>query len=241
MKQRNLFILFISLLLLGAGCTKESLEIRQTRTGPSFYVTGEIRDIGHVDFQPFHIELGEEIMIFDSTSQEESGYTIFWENLIEETPQGFSILTGAYGNEMVGEFLFALQFWPEALTTYRRPTEAEVEAFFQPGRSFPFGGEVDVYLRLPIENPLMVWASRASYLYTPSGRLTIEEMEDLEYQLTGWPRKLVRGKRIRCTFEGDLGRYDVQQDLNDGVPGFAGTDVAVPIRNGEAVFFVEYQ
>ena len=109
---------------------------------------------------------------------------------------------------------------------------------FKPGRVFPFGegpGRVDLSFAHQPPDFFEDERSKATYLAKPTGELTITQVEDYSYMPPG--RERVQGLLIHCTFEGQLGQYDLLGTfLNEDFT----TEVAVEVRNGAAVFFLPY-
>jgi hypothetical protein len=100
---------------------------------------------------------------------------------------------------------------------------------------------VDLLLHLPIGGPYDGRPSRPSYLANPEGALIITAIEDYNYPSRTLNGLRSYGKLIRCTFAGQLGRYDSLADQADGDPNFFQPDEVVELQNGEAVFYVEYE
>ncbi|WP_156825779.1 hypothetical protein [Lewinella cohaerens] len=208
------------------------------------FLKGEIREPGESTFSSFLISL-------DYIS-EANGY-LFWQQGVTERPFSrdpfgtffTTLIMSAYASdEGARDAYYGFQFWPEEATPNQPMTKALVEEFFALGNNFSFGegaGKVDVSLRLPIGGPYEeLQVSKSSFLNTPIGQLTIIEMEDYSYtEKKSVTEEIITGKLIRCTLEGQIGRYDRSVDSSDGMPWFE-TDEVVEIANAECVFFVEY-
>lgn len=197
-------------------------------------ITGEIREPEQSTFSPFSVSLG--------WFNESEGF-VFWQGDISEGELGTTLIMGAYGDLSLRP-MFGFQFWSADLPSDRDWTKEEVEILFAPGTSFPFGegpGKVDFSLRLPIGGPFAeLEPSKSSFLAAPEGTLIVIDTEDYNFtDHSGIPVINVKGKLIRCTIEGQVGRYDKFDDQADGMPWFE-TNEVVEIANGEVVFYVEY-
>jgi hypothetical protein len=96
---------------------------------------------------------------------------------------------------------------------------------------------VNALLRLPIGNPAFLLPSQTVFLYEPYGELNIKKIEEYTMQYRSSPEEVLRGKRITCVFEGGIGIYKPQPSVD----AVSYTDVAIDLRNGEAVFFIPYK
>ena len=199
------------------------------------YAAGVIREEGQSEFSNFRIDVGD---VAGSLSY------IFWLGDISQGTLGTTYILGAYPSELINSRpLFGLQFWSESLPDDRSWTKLELENFFSPGNSFSFGrgfGKVELLLQIPLEGPYFNKASRPSYLENPQGTLTIIELTDYDYETYYPVNGHSYGKLVRCTFSGQLGKYDHLADQADGDPDVFITDEVVELRNGEALFYVEY-
>jgi len=244
---RILFLLSASSLFWN--CEKKTIFVTEQSAEPITYVSGEVKDVDTTGYKSFYFQSGDQY--------EYSPYTgidrpiIAWLSLPLPDPFGSSIVTGAhYINFASSDPIFGLQFWPQSLEGDRQPTHQELESLFEEGKTFPFGkgqGKVDIWLMLPLAKPTTFppVASRAYYLDEPTGDLTIEAIEDYQFESSdNSVGRIVTGKLVRCTFEGEIGRYDRDQHIEQGLEGGNtvpfNTEVSVPVR-GEARFFVEYE
>ncbi|MCB0635616.1 MAG: hypothetical protein KDC54_03310 [Lewinella sp.] len=228
-----------AMLIFALACEQqEPLQPIRLQGAVDLFLQGEIREPEQGAFSPFQVTLGR--------FNEEEGH-VFWNGSFSAGALGTTLIMGAYGDQYWVRPLFGFQFWPVHIPDGREMTREEVEAFFAPGTTFAFGqgeGKVDFALRLPVGGPFPdIEASRASFLENPGGQLTIVSLEDYTYQEL-WPlgKRTVSGKLIRCTLEGQIGRYDREAAEVDTIPwpGFL-TDEVVEIINGECVFFVKYR
>jgi len=247
--KTTLYPFFLTLfLLLCWSCQQETIAEIEQADNTAVFVSGEAMDQDTNAFEAFHYEVGK--LYENSPFNDIDPPTIHWFSLPLEDDSGPSILTGAlyntYGNS---DPLFALQFWIEGLSSDRQPTESEVLSTFEPGTAFPFGkgaGQVDLWLLLPLSgtSSFPFVASRAYYLENPEGELQIISLEDYRWEAENDNQGVRTGKLIRCTFEGEIGRYDHDRHISLGLTDFDivpfTTDIAIPVR-GEARFFLEYE
>lgn len=237
----NLF-LFFTVFFISSCEQGEIATIILEEEQVDIFLKGQISEPEDSDFSDFSISLG--------LINETDGY-LFWQNAVTERPfqkypfDGYhtTLIMGAYpSDDGTSQAYFGFQFWPEEAIPNQSMTKAQLEDFFAPGNSFTFGegeGQVDVALRLPIGGPYAeLRVSKSSFLDAPQGNLTIIEMEDYTY--TERITETITGKLIRCTIEGQIGRYDISVDTSDGMPWFE-TDEVVEVSNTECVFFVEYK
>ena len=235
MKYTVPFILIFSVFLFS--CEKNN-DFNPTiiNEKTNVFASGELREAGQNSFAPFRIEIGK--------TNEELEY-IFWHGDFSEGELGGTLIAGAYPTELWNTTpLFGLQFWSDVLPGNRNWTSAELDTFFAPGTTFAFGqgpGKVELFLHLPIGGPYDGKPSRPSFLASPQGSLTITAIEDYDFFINPYSNGHSYGKLIRCTFAGQLGRYNSLADQADGNPNFFQTDEVVELQNGEAVFYVEYE
>lgn len=209
--------------------------IKQEDTG--LYVAGEIREAGQSECSDFRINFDGETDLLDKT---------FWHGTVSAGELSATYILGNYATETTGtKPLFGLQFWSDNLPANRPWTDDELANFFAPGTTFSFGrgpGHVEVLLKLPVGGgPYDFEASRPSYLADPQGTLTITELEDYDYPTFSTISERSYGKLVRCTFSGQLGRYNLEADQADGNPSVFLTDEIVELRNCELLFYVEYE
>ena len=120
-------------------------------------------------------------------------------------------------------------------------SKAEFADFFKPGTVIPVGtatGTVDVGIRLPAVIDIDLPTSKSSYLEWPAGQLTVVATEEHAYSQSTWTNLYgVRGMVVEATLNASVGRYDLEQDELDGMPGYTTTD-EVYLRDFRIRFFV---
>lgn len=218
-------------LLLAMGCKKEPHLITYEEAYASpVYTQLEYRDTGEVAFTYQEYRVGK---FLDSGAPAHR-----WQSWDKVTSRGPAVLVDIYSGERFSNLVvFGLEFWadPPADNPW---TEEHLKAMFKPGRVFPFGegpGRVDLSFAHQPPDFFEDERSKATYLAKPTGELTITQVEDYSYMPPG--RERVQGLLIHCTFEGQLGQYDLLGTfLNEDFT----TEVAVEVRNGAAVFFLPY-
>lgn len=197
------------------------------------FASGEIREKDQVEFTPFLIDMKGDGNEFTQ---------LIWYTSVALTEFGATSFISAFPSERDADTpRFGLQFWPPELSD-QLWTAASLEDFFVPGSTFSFGrgvGKVDVFLQFPIGGPYDVEASRSSYLAAPQGSLTILSIEDYDYPTDPFSGDREYGKLVRCTFSGQLGRYDYEADMADGKNDFFETDEVVELENGEVLFYAK--
>ncbi len=239
MKYLYLF-LFASL----CACQKASVEIQQTVETAPFYFRMEARDTMHEAFQLVDYTLGQTGHIYNFETGREYVFPLICDHDLEYRGGQLVLQTGIYaGDDFIyaREFpLFGFEFAIPGLQPAQMPTQDMLEDYFYPGRTFEAGigpGQVNLLMRMQIDNPVMSFPSQSVYLYEPAGTLTITAVEDYNSEYQTYPYGTLRGKRVTCRFEGAIGRYDVSNRWDE----FPNTDVAVDIQNGEAAFFIPYE
>lgn len=207
---------------------------------PEFYFQGTVRDDGAQT--PFTLLIGPA----DSGRENQR---FFLGSTLSFGENGHTLLVGAY-NANTSALLRILpriefQFWPGNIGTDDIWQAEEVREFFTVGNQYMLGGKGAAYfnfsLLMPLDgSPLDVETSKSRYLDNPSGLLTITGVE--EYRFTDIGAEMVprSGLLVRCAFEAEIGRYDLEADQADGNPNFFRTDEVVEFTEGEAVFFVAY-
>ncbi len=236
MKKLMLFLAILSC----TTCQEPTLEVRMTQQRDSFYFRFEVKDTISEDYQYVDYTLGDSIWISDRFDT--AYHYITWHNQLENINSTYYFQTGVseVRSFSVSEPLFGFGFAIPGLEPGKIPSEAILEDFFYPGRSIPFGlgpEKVNALLRLQIGNPAFGLPSQTVFLYEPYGELVIQEVEDYEMQYRTWPEEVRRGKRITSTFEGGIGVYAPQPSVD----AVSYTDIAIDLRNGEAVFFMPYE
>jgi hypothetical protein len=237
MKQ---ILLFLSV-LFNVSCQKPTLEVRVAQQKAPFYFRFEVKDTILEDYQYVDYTLGDSIWVSDF--RDTSYHYLTWRNELEDINGIYYFQTGLsdmrFGSPFT-ESIFGFGFSIPGLEPGKIPTQEMVEGFFYPGRTIPFGlgpEKVNALLRLPIGNPAFLLPSQTVFLYEPYGELNIKKIEEYTMQYRSSPEEVLRGKRITCVFEGGIGIY-VPQPSVDAV---SYTDVAIDLRNGEAVFFIPYE
>ncbi len=231
MKNTVLASLSLLALLLVVSCEKEPYLITHEEVYASpVYTQLEYQDTGEVAFTYEEYRVGR---FLDSGAPAHR-----WQSWDKVTSRGPAILVDIYSGERFSNLVvFGLEFWadPPADTPW---TEAHLKAMFKPGRVFPFGegrGKVDLSFAHQPPDFFEDERSKATYLAQPTGQLAITQVEDYSYTPPG--RERIRGLLVHCTFEGQLGQYDLfgtylSEDFT--------TEVALEVRNGAAVFFLPY-
>lgn len=223
--------------VLSMACSKAELAEEVTGVRVELFAQGELKEPGQDDFQPFRVEVGR---------TPDSLQYIFWQSGVSLGALSLpTLITGAYLDQRPSKWpLVGFQFWSEELPADRLWTGSELETFFAPGTTFAFGegpGRVDLAVLLPLSptDDGYDWQpSKSSFLDAPEGTMTITSVEDFEYYMLEDSSILRQGKLLHCTFGGEIGRYDLEADLDDGISGFS-TDEVVEVRDGEAVFFLK--
>lgn len=226
------FLAFVTSLFISCQSTEEVIPVI-TSEDSGLYASGSFLEAGQSEPTSFHIDMSGDAGDFSQT---------FWHGNVTSSELGATYILSAFPSERV-TFTprFGLQFWSSNLPADRAWTADELNDFFAPGTTFNFGrgiGKVEVSLLLPIGGPYDLRASRPSYLANPQGTLTVTAIEDYDYPTYRFGRHSY-GKLIRCTFSGELGRYDYEADVADGMIKFFQTDEVVEILEGEVLFYVE--
>lgn len=237
MKQ---IILLLSILCI-VSCQKPAVEVRVTQEKADFYFRFEVKDTVSEDYQYVDYTLGDSVWASDLLDS--SYYYLTWRNELEDINGIYYFQTGLsdrrFGSLFTGS-VFGFGFSIPGLEPGKIPTQEMVEGFFYPGRSIPFGlglEKVNALLRLQIGNSGFLRTSQTAFLYEPYGELTILDIEEYTMQYRTFPEEVRRGKRITCTFEGGIGLYAPQLSVD----AVSYTDIAIDLRNGEAVFFIPYE
>jgi hypothetical protein len=226
----------LSIVLLFVACQSEEIAPVERETITEYgFAFGELPEPEQSQFTAFDIPFGKVDGDF--------GY-VFWQGNALQGELGPTLIIGAYPTNLWSTRpLIGFQFWsddPAGILTW---TDEGMETFFAPGTTFEFGegpGKVDLMLRLPIGGPYAPEVSKPSHLAAPQGQLTVQEIRDYDYPVLGRNSERIYGKWIRCTFSGQIGRYDSLADQMDGDPNFFQTDEVVELMNGEVEFFVRY-
>lgn len=238
-------ISFALFTLLLAACGPEPLQITVANAEPQFYYKVEIQEGPGQDFSLIHYKVSDTLSLHESINGTARPRVIF---------SNSRVLNGTFLNEAAGQLLLLAGFSPDRTlpTLVLEPllgfvfwsgqpfiTKEWVDEFFFVGRSFPIGwgaNRVNLMMRLPSDG-FATTAAQSFFLNNPTGELVITAVEDYAYE----SRNLtpIRGKRITCTFEGSIARYD-REEHQGSIEDFR-TDKALPLRNGEAVFFVAYR
>lgn len=198
------------------------------------FASGEIGAAGQANFSPFRIEMEE---------NEENYTQLFWDSRPAQSIYDATYYVSLFPSDRkTSSWRFALQFFSDDLRLGNFTwSAADLEAFFPPGKTFGFGfgnNKVNVSLLLPHGGPTYdLRASRSTFLNEPEGELTIMSIEDFSYPLSSTDER--HGKLIRCTFSGQIGRYDAAADPTNGT-GYFQTDEVMEIRNGEVLFWAAY-
>lgn len=207
---------------------------------PVFYFQGSVSDdSGQIPF---------DLIIGPADSGPENDRYFLGSNLFAENGRP-TLLVGAYNANINASVRIRprieLQFWPDNVGDDKVWQAEEVRDFFSVGNQYVLGGEGGAYFHFSIllslnENPPDIETSQSRFLANPDGLLTITAVE--EYSFTDIGAEMVprAGLLVRCTFEAEVGRYDVEADQADGMPGFR-TDEVVEFREGEAAIFVPYE
>ncbi len=216
--------------LLMASCQKEEQapEYNLFFAAP-LYAQFEVRDTGQTEFEfrSYHLD--------SYKSSDAPPYSWITEEPPIDERNALAINLRSL-DEPFYPYLFGLKFWTDEGNSIQRD-ETSLAQFFEAGRIFEFGkgtGKVDIGLPATLANMPDDTRSRASYLTVPSGQLTIVQAAPYSYRLPGG--QSTKGLLVSCMFEGSLGIY------NSAALHFQGddyrTDVAVPVQNGEAAFFI---
>ena len=230
--------LILTIIIFSLVSCRPSDDVKPILTSEStgLFAAGEIREEGQEDFSEFRIDHSNDSGRFTQT---------FWHGNVAASEFGTTFILNSFPSEEVTFTpLFGLRFWSDDLPNDRTWTALELEDFFAPGKTFDFGeglGKVDVLLQLPLDTQDDFRASRSSYLPSPQGTLTVTEINDYDYPSYRFSSRQSYGKLIRCTFSGELGRYDREADQADGMINFFLTNEVVELRNGEVLFYVEYE
>lgn len=233
----NRIYLLILIVGLGMGCQRsEEVSFTISTEGLDIYVAGELKEPDQAEFTDFRIDFISENDVLGQT---------FWGSSISTGELGSTIILGNYASEAIpSRPIFGLQFWSDTLEDKEYWTSEELEDFFAPGKSFNFGqgvNHVELKILFPIGSENFdAKASRPSYLMSPQGSLTITSLEDFNYPILRNNLDRSYGKLVKCTFSGQLGRYNLEADQADGDPSFFVTDEIIELRNCEALFYVEY-
>jgi len=236
MKQILLFLCALSIV----SCQKPTIEVRTSQQETPFYFRFEVKDTISEDYQYVDYTLGDSVWIsgfFDTAY-----YRLALRHRMETINGTYYFRTGLteIRSGICREDIFGFGFAIPGLEPGKIPSKTIIEDFFRTGRSIPFGlgpEKVNAILRLQIGNPASYIPSQTVFLYEPYGELLIQEVEDYEMQYHTSPEEVRRGKRITCTFEGGIGVYAPQPSVD----AVSYTDVAIDLRNGEAVFFMPYE
>ena len=236
------FICALLLLLSLSSCGEPSLEITYEQEEVPVFVMGEVYD-------PADNSTSDVMFTFGPQEDESIHYS--FQSAVFLNPEGerrelfvevYNIVPAPFAPN--DPFLleedtypvFALHF----ATNIDDPS-TEFESYFQVGTTFSVGeeiGEVEVRLRLPDEFGVDLPASRSSFLLAPEGTLEIVAMEDYEYEAkVNFNQVILSGKIVEATFSATIGRYDLEMDELDGVPGYTTTD-EVQLQNFRVRFFV---
>jgi len=239
----KLFIIFLSVVLL-TSCEEARNETTSAFTPeidePEFYFQGIVSNKGVQT--PFTLLIGPA----DSGPEKDR---FFLGSTLSVGNDGPTLLVGAYNSNTKASVRILprieLQFWPDNIGDDGFWEGGEIQQFFAVGNQYELGGEGAGFfhfsLLLPLDgSSLDVETSQARFLESPSGLLTITEVEDYSFTDIGAEMVPRTGLLVRCTFEAEFGRYDPAADQADGMPGFR-TDEMVEFREGEAAFFVPYE
>jgi hypothetical protein len=207
---------------------------------PEFYFQGIVSD-GNGQM-PFDLFIGP-------ANSGPEGQRFFLGSTLSSGNNGPTLLVGAYNANINApvriEPRIELQFWPDNVGEDQVWQADEVRAFFAAGNQYELGGEVSTNFHFSLLLPLNgntpdIETSQSRFLDSPNGLLTITATEDYNFTDIGAEMVPRMGLLVRCTFNADVGRYDVEADQADGMPSFS-TDEVVEFTAGEAVIFVPFE
>lgn len=233
MNKIQCYLALLCAALLMASCQKEEQapEYNLFFAAP-LYAQFEVRDTGQAEFEfrSYHLD--------SYKSSDAPPYSWITEEQPIDEGNALAINLRAL-DEPFYPYLFGVKFWTDEGSSIRRD-ETSLAQFFEAGRIFEFGkgtGKVDIGLPATLANMPDDGLSRASYLTTPGGQLKIVQAIPYSYR-SPWGQT-TEGLLVSCTFEGDIGIHSATALHFQG--DAYRTDIAIPVRKGEAAFFIAYK